>query len=52
MKDLLSKKHYYYKIHALLMKNKAYISFYRQPPYMGYHPPTFTKNSWYPFYDF
>ena len=32
MKDLLIKEHYCYKIHTLLMKSKAYPSFYRQLP--------------------
>ena len=48
MKDLLIKEHYCYKIHTLLMKSKAYPSFYRQlppPPYMGYNSPTFTKKN-------
>ena len=36
MKDLLSKEHYCYKLHTLLMKNSAYPLFYSQPPYMVY----------------
>ena len=41
MKDLLSKEHYCYKIHILLLKSSAYLLFYRHPPplplrYMGY----------------
>ena len=32
MKDLLSKEHYYYKVHTSLMKSSTYpLSFYRQP---------------------
>ena len=37
MKDLMNKEHYYYKIHALLMKSMCLTPFfYRQPPYMDY----------------
>ena len=37
MKDLQSKEHYYYKIHALLMKSMCLTPlFYTQPPYMDY----------------
>ena len=46
MKDLLSKEHYCYKIHALRMKSNAYLLFYRQPPYMGY--PPFLKENLHP----
>ena len=42
MKDLLSKEHYCYKIHTLLMKSSTYLLFYRHSntlhPYMGYLP--------------
>ena len=38
MKDLLSKEHYSYKIHTLLMESRAYRPFYREPPYMNYPP--------------
>ena len=41
MKDLLSKEHYCYQIHTLLMKISAYpppLLLCRQPPYMDYPP--------------
>ena len=44
MKDLLSKEHYCYKIHTLLMKSSAYLLFYRHlSPDMGY-PPFLQEN--------
>ena len=36
MKDLLSKEHYCYKIHTLLIKSSASPFFYRQPSYIEY----------------
>ena len=41
MKYLLSKEHYPYKIHTLLMKSSAYT-----PPF----PAIFTKKSWFIFF--
>ena len=40
MKDLLSKEHYCYKIHTILMKSSAYLLFYRQP-----YPPIWARSS-------
>ena len=33
MKDLLSKEHYYHKIHTLLTKSSAHFPFYGIPPF-------------------
>ena len=44
MKDLLSKEHYYYKIHTVLMKSSSYLLFYGQPPCMGYTPSFLQEN--------
>ena len=46
MNNLLSKEHYCYKVHTLLMKSIAYPlpPFYRQPPYMD-SPPHFYKKT-------
>ena len=56
MEDWLSKEHYCYKIHTLLVKTSAYLFFYRQPP--PYPQPTpiwlyrlhpiFKRKSWFP----
>ena len=49
MKDFMSKEHYCYKVHTLLMKSGAYPpppspalppTFYGQPPLYGLPPPT------------
>ena len=45
MKDLLSKRHFWYKIDTLLAKGSAYPPFYR-------HPQFYKKISSPPFYDF
>ena len=46
MNNLLSKEHYCYKVHTLLMKSIAYPlpPFYRQPPYMDSPPPFLQEN--------
>ena len=51
MKDLMSKEHYCYKIHTLLMKSSAYPPYYRQLSYIENpaHPlPIFTMKFWSP----
>ena len=58
MEVLLSKEHYCYKIHTvlmkILMKTSAYLLFYRQPlpPDMGYTPHFYKKILILPFCDF
>ena len=44
MNDSLSKEHYCYKIHALLIKSSAYPP-YKQRPYMNYLPPILKRKS-------
>ena len=47
MRDLLSKEHYYYKIHTLLEKSSAYSTFlYELPPLfldISRAPPSFLR---------
>ena len=51
MKDLLRKEHYCNKIHALLMKNSAYI-YYTYTKHI-LHPPQFLQEDFDPpFYNF
>ena len=50
MRDLLSKEHHCYKIHALLMKSSAYSLSIDNPPNMGY-PPLLQENLDSPFYE-
>ena len=46
MEDLLSKEHYCYKIHTLLMKSSAYTRpFYRHAPAISTNPPHFYKKT-------
>ena len=51
MKDLMSKDHYCYKIHTLLMNSSASPPFYRQPHLYGLSP-CFYKKIFALFYDF
>ena len=54
MKDLLSKEHYCYKIHTLLMKSSAYPSpsIDTSPPIWATPLPFLQENCDPPFYDF
>ena len=51
MEDLLSKEHYCYKIHALLMKSSAYPTSIDNPP-IWTTPPFLQENLDPLFYDF